>query len=95
MRRLTVHIGWLFQVEDRAPQAGVVRITRDHVKVQIMQPIANDEKSSQELLDILRIALGGRQGQLSLIKGVTTRQKVLKVKGLDPDTIFEKLEENL
>ena len=81
-------------MEDRAPQAGLVRITRDHVRVQIMQPIAH-EKAAEELLETMRVLLGGRQGQLSLVRGVTTRQKVLRVEGLSPEAIFEKLEASL
>lgn len=59
-----------------------------------MQPIAH-EKAAEELLETMRVLLGGRQGQLSLVRGVTTRQKVLRVEGLSPEAIFEKLEASL
>ena len=64
------------------------------MKVQIMQAIAHD-KAAEEILETMRVLLGGRQGQLSLLRGATARQKVLVVQGLTPEAIFEKLEASL
>lgn len=59
-----------------------------------MQSVTHD-KAGEEILETMRVLLGGRQGQLSLIRGINTRHKILVVEGLDPDAIFERLEASL
>ena len=82
------------QIEDKAPQVGLTKITREHVKVQIMQSFAHD-KAGEEILETMRVLLGGRQGEFSLVRGANARQKVLVVQGLSPEAIFERLEASL
>lgn len=52
-------------------------------------------QASEELLDYMRGILGVRSGQLSIVRGESTRQKTLVVQGMTPQIIFERLEASL
>ena len=52
-------------------------------------------QASEELLEFMRGILGVRSGQLSIVRGESTRQKMLLVQGMTPQVIFERLEASL
>ena len=82
------------QVDDRAQNASLVKISRDFVRVQILHAISHD-KASEELLQFMRGLLGTRSGQLSVVRGESTRQKIMMVQGMSAQDIFERLEASL
>lgn len=82
------------QVDDRATNAALLKISSDYVRIQIVHGIAH-EKASEEILGFMRSLLGVRLGQLSVVRGESTRQKRLLVQGLAPESIFELLEPHL
>lgn len=82
------------QVDDRAQNACLIKISRDYVRVQIIHGIGHD-KASEELLEFMRGLLGTRSGQLSVVRGESTRQKIMMVQGMSPQDIFERLEASL
>ena len=81
-------------MDDRATSTSLVKVSSDFVRVQILQGIGH-EKAGEELLGFMRGLLGVRLGQLSIVRGESTRQKLLLVQGLSPDAVFEKLESSL
>lgn len=82
------------KVDDRAQNASLVKISRDFVRVQILHAISHD-KASEELLQFMRGLLGTRSGQISVVRGESTRQKIMWVQGMSPQDIFERLEASL
>lgn len=84
----------VLEVDDRAPSATLVKISRDFIRIQIIHGIGH-EKASEELLEFMRGILGVRSGQLSIVRGDSTRQKTLLVQGMSPTVIFERLEASL
>lgn len=84
----------VLEVDDRAPNATLVKISRDFLRIQIVHGIGHD-KASEELLEFMRGILGVRSGQLSIVRGESTRQKTLLVQGMKPEVIFERLEASL
>jgi len=84
----------VLEVDDRAPSTTLVKISRDFLRVQIVHG-GGHEKASEELLDYMRGILGVRSGQLSIVRGESTRQKTLVVQGMTPQIIFERLEASL
>lgn len=58
--------------------------------LQIVHGIGH-EAAGEELLEYMRAVLGVRLGQLSLVRGASTRHKLLVVQGLPPSTVFHKV----
>lgn len=82
------------EVDDRGKQRLILRVTADFVRVQVKSAI-NSSHNHEELLELLRGALGVRLGQLSLQRGEDQRHKILIVEGLDPEKVFAKLQESV
>lgn len=75
----------------RADKAQVVKVSADYVRVQITHGIAH-ENAGEELLEFMRAVLGVRLSQLSVMRGESTRHKLLLVKDIAPATVFDKLQ---
>ena len=69
-------------------------MSADAVRIAITHGIAH-EAAGEEALNFLRGVLGVRLGQLSLMRGESTRHKLVTVKELAPAAVFEKLQAQL
>lgn len=66
-------------------------MSADAVRIAITHGIAH-EAAGEEVLEFLRSVLGVRLGQLSLLRGESTRHRLALVKELPPATAFDKLQ---
>eukprot|EP00884_Botryococcus_braunii_P012205 jgi/Botrbrau1/20986/Bobra.0144s0005.1 len=79
------------EIDDRADVPAILKISADHIRIQIVHGIAH-EAAGEELLEYMRAVLGVRLGQLSLLRGASTRHKLLVVEGHSPATVFHKVQ---
>lgn len=82
------------EIDDRADKPEVIKVSADAVRVAITHGIAH-EAAGEEALNFLRGVLGVRLGQLSLMRGESTRHKLVTVKELVPAAVFDKLQAQL
>ncbi len=75
----------------RADRALVVKVSADYVRVQIAHGIAHED-AGEELLELMRAVLGVRLSQLSIMRGESTRHKLVLVKDVAPAIVFDKLQ---
>ena len=79
------------EVDDRASRASVLKISADYVRVEITNAITHPD-ANEELLEFMRAILSVRLSQLSVLRGESTRHKLLLVQNTTPAQIFEKLQ---
>jgi uncharacterized protein YggU (UPF0235/DUF167 family) len=79
------------ECDDRADKAGIVKVSAEYVRVEISNPVAHPD-ANEELLEAMRAVLGVRLSQMSLVRGPSTRHKLLLVEGLQPDVAYERLQ---
>ncbi|KAK9825691.1 hypothetical protein WJX81_004753 [Elliptochloris bilobata] len=79
------------EVDDRADRPTILKISADHVRIQIKSGISS-EGAGEEILEFVRAVLGVRLSQLSLLRGESTRHKLLLVKGVLPAKLFDQLQ---
>ncbi|KAK9808911.1 hypothetical protein WJX72_006244 [[Myrmecia] bisecta] len=82
------------EVDDRADNPQLIKISADYVRIQISSAISHDD-ANEEILEFMRSMLSVRLGQLSLLRGESTRHKLLMVEGMTPSAAFEKLQAQL
>ncbi|BDA44464.1 probable UPF0428 protein CXorf56 homolog at N-terminal half [Coccomyxa sp. Obi] len=82
------------EIDDRADQPEVIKVSADAVRIAITHGIAH-EAAGEEVINFLRGVLGVRLGQLSLMRGESTRHKLVTVKELAPAAVFDKLQAQL
>ncbi len=78
----------------RADRPEIIKVSADAVRIAITHGIAH-EAAGEEALDFMRSVLGVRLGQLSLMRGESTRHKLVLVKDLAPAVAFDKLQAQL
>ena len=78
----------------RADRPELIKVSADAVRIAITHGIAH-EAAGEEALDFLRSVLGVRLGQLTLMRGESTRHKLVLVKDLAPAAAFDKLQTQL
>lgn len=61
------------------------------MRIGITQAISHSD-ANEEILEFVRAVLGVRLGQLTLVRGESTRHKLLMVTGTSPAEVFQKLE---
>lgn len=85
--------GVLLKVAARpgASRSAVQGLAGDALKVAIQAP-PEKGKANDELVRFLARALGLRRPQVTLIKGDTSRDKVVRVEGLDADALRAAIE---
>mmetsp|Transcript_5159 Transcript_5159/g.14829 ORF Transcript_5159/g.14829 Transcript_5159/m.14829 type:complete len:235 (-) Transcript_5159:303-1007(-) len=79
------------EVDDHADKASLLKITADYVRVEISGAVTSTE-ANEVLLELCRRLLNCRLSQLTLVRGESTRHKVLQVLGTTPDAIFNRLQ---
>ena len=75
----------------RADKAQIMKISADNVRLSITHGISHED-ASEELLEFVRGILGSRLSQLSVMRGESTRHKLVLVKDVAPATVFDKLQ---
>lgn len=66
------------KVQPRASRSGI-EVKGDEVKVRLKSPPV-DNKANEELIEVLADELGVKRGSISIIRGLSSRQKVLLIK---------------
>ena len=79
-------------IEDKARTKAVSKITADEVGVALTVPVA---QADDELLEFLGKVLHLRLPQMSLLRGWSTRSKLLMVQGLSATQVYERLHESM
>lgn len=74
-----------------ASRSAVVGLAGDAVKVSIAAP-PEKGKANDELVRLLAKALGLRRPQVTLVKGETARDKLVRVEGLSLEALASRLE---
>ncbi len=69
----------------------LIKISADYVRIGITQAISHSD-ANEEILEFLRSMLAVRLGQLTLVRGESTRHKLLMVTGTTPQEVFKMLE---
>jgi len=68
-----------------------MKISADNVRLSITHGISHED-ASEELLEFVRGILGVRLSQLSVMRGESTRHKLVLVKDVPPAPVFDKLQ---
>lgn len=71
---IVIHV----KVQPRSSRSGI-EITGDELKVRLKSPPV-DNKANEELIEVLADELGVKKGSISIIRGLSSRQKVLLIK---------------
>ncbi len=78
------------RVQPRASRDQVVGVQDEALKVRLTAPPV-DGAANQALVKFLAKALGVSKGRLSLVSGQKSRRKLVRVEGLDPSQVAERL----
>ena len=78
------------RVQPRASRDQVVGAEGEALKVRLTAPPV-DGAANQALVKFLAKALGVSKGRLSLVSGQKSRHKLVRVEGLDPSQVAERL----
>ena len=70
------------RVQPRASHAGIEGIKGDSLRVRLNAPPA-DGRANAELIELLSKALRIRKTDIEIIRGHTSREKTVAIKGLD------------
>ena len=68
-----------------------MKISADNVRLSIIHGVSHED-ANEELLEFVRGILGVRLSQLSVMRGESTRHKLVLVKDMVPATAFDKLQ---
>ncbi|MBI4299706.1 MAG: YggU family protein [Chloroflexi bacterium] len=82
--RISVH------VQPNAKRSEVVGMAEGIFRVRIAAP-PSEGRANEALLAFLADALGVKRRDVSLVRGASSREKVVEVAGLDAETIRERL----
>ena len=78
------------KVQPRASRNEVGEPVGDQLKVRVTAPPV-DHAANEAVLELLAQQLGVRRGTVQLVRGQTSRQKLVLVAGLTPDEIVVRL----
>ena len=78
------------RVSPRAARAGIVGRHADGWKVRV-SPAPENGRANDAVIALLADALSLPQGNLELVGGTTSRDKVVAVAGLSPETVDRRL----
>lgn len=77
------------EIEDKVRQRCIMKITADEVTVQVQNKAHH---SQEEIIEFFGKILHVRLPQMSLLRGWSTRSKLLMVQGLSAQQVFERIE---
>jgi len=78
------------KVQPRASRNEVGEPSGDLLKVHVTAPPVN-HAANEAVLELLAHRLGVRRGAIQLVRGQTSRQKLVLVAGLTPDEVLARL----
>eukprot|EP00891_Asterochloris_glomerata_P007027 jgi/Astpho2/7027/fgenesh1_pg.00107_%23_70_t len=79
------------EIDDRADRPSMIKISADMVRIEITGAVTAPE-TNELILEFMRSLLAVRLSQLSIIRGESTRHKLLMVTKLKPDEVYQKLQ---
>lgn len=82
------------EIDDRADKPAIIKISADHVRIEIVHAITAPE-TNEEILEVMRAILSVRLSQMSLIRGESTRHKLLMVQKVKPADVYQRLQKAL
>jgi len=82
------------EIDDRADKPSIIKISADHVRIEIAGAITAPE-TNEEILEFMRALLAVRLSQMSLIRGESTRHKLLMIQKVKPTDVYQKLQKAL
>ena len=80
------------RVRPRAKRSELLGFRADGVLQVAVAAPAEDGRANRAVMELLAAALGVRLAQLRLVRGVSSRGKVVAVDGLEPDQVRGRLE---
>ena len=90
---ITVHadgVSFPVRVTPRAKRNAVAGLTGEALKVTV-QPPPEDGRANDAVIEVLADWLGIKCRQVAIIAGGTNRQKIVRVTGITPDVITNRL----
>lgn len=78
------------KVQPRASQTAIGEPAGDFLKVRVTAPPV-DHAANEAVLELLADRLGLRRGAVRLLRGATSRQKVVQITGLTPEQVLSRL----
>lgn len=78
------------KVQPRASLTAIGEPAGDFLKVRVTAPPV-DHAANEAVLDLLADRLGLRRGAVRLLRGATSRQKVVQITGLTPEQVLARL----
>ena len=79
------------EIDDRADRPSIIKISADMVRIEITGAVTAPE-TNELILEFMRSLLAVRLSQLSIIRGESTRHKLLMVTKLKPEEVYQKLQ---
>ena len=79
------------EIDDRADRPSIIKISADMVRIEITGAVTAPE-TNELILEFMRSLLTVRLSQLSIIRGESTRHKLLMVTKLKPEEAYQKLQ---
>ena len=79
------------EIDDRADRPSIIKISADMVRIEITGAVTAPE-TNELILEFMRSLLTVRLSQLSIIRGESTRHKLLMVTKLKPEEVYQKLQ---
>ena len=78
------------KLQPRASTNEIGSMLGDELRVKVTAPPV-DAAANEALIQLLADQLGCRRNQVELVRGHTSRHKVVKLRGLSPETVRAKL----
>ena len=78
------------RVVPRASRNGIVGVHGDALKVRVTAPPV-EGRANEALIAFLAKRLGVRKSQVDIVAGATSRRKMIRVSGLSPQEVGERL----
>ncbi len=78
------------KLQPRAPANAIGKQLGDELRVKVTAPPV-DAAANEALLRLLAETLGCARGQVELVRGHTSRHKIIKLHGLDPAFVLARL----
>ena len=70
------------RVQPRSSKRGIEGVSGDTLKVKLTAP-PHEGAANEQLIELLSEELGVRKGSIQIIKGSGSRNKVIKIRGLE------------
>ncbi|GMH32640.1 hypothetical protein BSKO_00474 [Bryopsis sp. KO-2023] len=79
------------EVEDKATKPDIIKISADSVRIAVVSSVSHDH-ANEEILEFMAKVLGARLTQMSLVRGTSTRHKMLMVEHMTTQEAYQRLQ---